>query len=92
MFSLPCDAIGANSSFFDLGGTSLDILKLKHMLERRFDCAPTPSYGDSRLGWRPAAKPAAPPTTPSSRCKAAEPRRRCSASTPASARCLSSSA
>ncbi|MEO3955838.1 non-ribosomal peptide synthetase [Chromobacterium piscinae] len=42
MFSLPCDAIGANSSFFDLGGTSLDILKLKHMLERRFDCAPLP--------------------------------------------------
>ncbi|MEO2215579.1 non-ribosomal peptide synthetase [Chromobacterium vaccinii] len=42
MFSLPGDTIGANSSFFDLGGTSLDILKLKHMLDLRFGGAPLP--------------------------------------------------
>ncbi|WP_243729356.1 non-ribosomal peptide synthetase [Paludibacterium purpuratum] len=36
MFDTPPDAIGATTSFFDMGGTSLDILKLKQGIERRF--------------------------------------------------------
>ena len=34
--------LGATTSFFDLGGTSLDIFKLKCALEKRFDLADVP--------------------------------------------------
>lgn len=37
MFGIAPQEVSATSSFFDLGGTSLDILKLKRSLERHFD-------------------------------------------------------
>jgi acyl-CoA synthetase (AMP-forming)/AMP-acid ligase II/thioesterase domain-containing protein/acyl carrier protein len=36
IFDVEPTAISATASFFDLGGTSLDILRLKHHVERRF--------------------------------------------------------
>ncbi len=39
MFSdvLGIDAVGATANFFDLGGTSLEVLKLTHLLSRHFE-------------------------------------------------------
>jgi thioesterase domain-containing protein len=42
MFSVAPETISATASFFDLGGTSLDILKLKRNLERRLNLADIP--------------------------------------------------
>lgn len=42
MFGVAPDAISATASFFDLGGTSLDILKLKKLVEREFDLTDLP--------------------------------------------------
>lgn len=35
MFDLAPELVGTSTSFFDLGGTSLDVLRLKHLVERR---------------------------------------------------------
>ena len=37
MFEMPIDEISATASFFDLGGTSLDILRLRQHVSRRLD-------------------------------------------------------
>ncbi|MFC4855883.1 alpha/beta fold hydrolase [Actinophytocola glycyrrhizae] len=36
MFDVPPESVGTSASFFDLGGTSLDVLRLKHHVEERF--------------------------------------------------------
>lgn len=42
MFGVAPDTISATASFFDLGGTSLDILKLKRLLELRIEIPDVP--------------------------------------------------
>ncbi|RCG24494.1 alpha/beta fold hydrolase [Sphaerisporangium album] len=42
LFGLDPRTIGATVSFFDLGGTSLDILRLKHRVEERFGVRDVP--------------------------------------------------
>jgi acyl-CoA synthetase (AMP-forming)/AMP-acid ligase II/thioesterase domain-containing protein len=42
MFGLEPEAVSATASFFDLGGTSLDILRLKHRVQQRFGLADLP--------------------------------------------------
>lgn len=42
MFNVAPETISATASFFDLGGTSLDILQLKRHLERRLDIPDLP--------------------------------------------------
>ncbi|WP_220040190.1 non-ribosomal peptide synthetase [Nonomuraea aridisoli] len=42
LFALPRDEVGASASFLELGGTSLDVLRLKQCLERAFPEAGLP--------------------------------------------------
>ncbi|ONI91989.1 peptide synthetase [Actinosynnema sp. ALI-1.44] len=42
MFDIPVESVGTNTNFFDLGATSLDVLRLKHHVESRFDVSDFP--------------------------------------------------
>lgn len=42
LFALAVETVSATASFFDIGGTSLDIIRLKHAVEERFDLADLP--------------------------------------------------
>ncbi|HEY6925604.1 MAG TPA: non-ribosomal peptide synthetase [Steroidobacteraceae bacterium] len=42
VLGVDCPRVGANANFFDLGGTSLQIFKLKRALEQRFALADVP--------------------------------------------------
>lgn len=42
LFGVDSETVSATASFFDLGGTSLDILRLKHRVEQRFGLTEVP--------------------------------------------------
>lgn len=42
LFDLDAGSVSATANFFELGGTSLDILRLKHAVEQRFDADDLP--------------------------------------------------
>jgi hypothetical protein len=88
LFSVATDSVSATASFFDLGGTSLDILRLKRLISTDLGVTmpvlsilKAPTSGSWPGCWTRGAAQRPADMTRSSRCRPAGTGRRCSVCT-----------